>query len=79
MWCIPPEQDAAFVCQMEQVLEVYKRPYAQARTVVCMDEQTKQLVFEARQTPPGEDGAASATCRPQSGCEGLRVESRTAS
>lgn len=50
MWCIPPEQDAAFVCQMEQVLEVYKRPYDPQRPVVCMDEQPKQLISEVN--PP---------------------------
>lgn len=49
MWCIPPQQDAAFVCQMEQVLEVYKRPYDPQRPVVCMDEQPKQLIAETRQ------------------------------
>jgi len=49
MWCIPPEQDAAFVCQMEQVLEVYKRPYDAKRPVVCMDEQPKQLISEVSQ------------------------------
>ena len=38
MWCIPPKQDAAFVCPMEQVLEVYKRPDDPKRPVVCMDE-----------------------------------------
>ena len=27
MWCIPPEHNAAFVCAMETVLEVYQRPY----------------------------------------------------
>jgi hypothetical protein len=48
MWCIPPAQDAAFVCQMEQVLEVYKRPYDPSRPVVCMDEQPKQLISESR-------------------------------
>jgi DDE superfamily endonuclease len=48
MWCIPPGQDAAFVGQMEQVLEVYKRPYDPARPVVCMDEQPKQLIAEVR-------------------------------
>ena len=48
MWCIPPEQDAAFVCQMEQVLEVYQRPYDPQRPVVCMDEQPKQLISESR-------------------------------
>jgi hypothetical protein len=49
MWCIPPEQDAAFVCQMEQVLEVYKRPHDPLRPVVCMDEQPKQLIAELSQ------------------------------
>jgi DDE superfamily endonuclease len=49
MWCIPPEQDAAFVCAMEQVLEVYKRPHDPLRPVVCMDEQPKQLIAEVSQ------------------------------
>jgi hypothetical protein len=26
-WVIPPEQDAEFVCAMEDVLEVYQRNY----------------------------------------------------
>lgn len=56
MWCIPPEQDAAFVCQMEQVLEVYKRPYDARRPVVCMDEQPKQLISEVSQTLPVRPG-----------------------
>ena len=56
MWCIPPEQDAAFVCQMEQVLEVYKRPYDPKRPVVCMDEQPKQLIAESRREVPAAPG-----------------------
>jgi len=56
MWCIPPQQDAAFVCQMEQVLEVYKRPYDPRRPVVCMDEQPKQLIAETRQSVPVAPG-----------------------
>ena len=48
MWCIPPQQDAAFVCAMEQVLGVYTRPYDAARPVICMDETTKQCVREVR-------------------------------
>ena len=24
MWCIPPKENAAFVCAMENVLEVYQ-------------------------------------------------------
>lgn len=46
MWCIPPEQDAEFVCAMENVLEVYHRPYDAQRPVVCFDEKSKQLVGE---------------------------------
>ena len=56
MWCIPPEQDAAFVCQMEQVLEVYKRPYDPRRPVVCMDEQPKQLISERSEPIPAAPG-----------------------
>ena len=48
MWCIPPQQDAAFVCAMERVLEVYTRPYDAAHPVICMDETTKQCVREVR-------------------------------
>jgi hypothetical protein len=56
MWCIPPGQDAAFVCQMERVLEVYKRPYDPKRPVVGMDEQPKQLISETRQPLPAAPG-----------------------
>lgn len=48
MWCIPPKQNAAFVCAMENVLEVYRRPYDPKRPVVGMDEQPKQLIAETR-------------------------------
>ena len=57
MWCIPPEADAAFVCQMEEVLDVYQRPHDPKRPLVCMDEGTKQLVQETRHplaTHPGQ-------------------------
>lgn len=43
-----PEADAAFVCQMERVLDVYARPYDAARPVVCLDEKRKQLVRPTR-------------------------------
>jgi len=56
MWCIPPEQDAAFVCQMEQVLEVYQRPYDARNPVVCMDEQPKQLIAEVSTPLPVAPG-----------------------
>ena len=50
MWCIPPKANAEFVWRMEDVLEVYKRPYDPRFPVVCMDEASKQLVGESR--PP---------------------------
>lgn len=50
MWCIPPDEDARFVCAMENVLEVYARPYDPKRPVVCLDEAAKQLLGEVR--PP---------------------------
>src|SRR4051794_5773901 len=63
MWCIPPDQDAAFVCQMEQVLEVYRRPCDPRRPVVCMDEQPKQLISEARRpSPPAPGRPARVDC-----------------
>lgn len=57
MWCIPPEQNAEFVCAMEDVLEVYCRPYDEKQPVVCFDEKSKQLVGEIRKpiaARPGE-------------------------
>jgi DDE superfamily endonuclease len=56
MWCIPPREDAAFVCQMEQVLEVYERPYNPQFPVVNMDEQHKQLIRETEQPIPAAPG-----------------------
>jgi hypothetical protein len=58
MWCIPPGQDAAFVCDMERVLDVYRRPYDPRRPVVCMDEQPRQLIRETRQPQGVRPGLA---------------------
>jgi hypothetical protein len=49
-WVIPPEADAEFVANMEEVLETYEKPYDPASPVLCMDEQPVQLIKEAR--PP---------------------------
>jgi len=37
-WCIPPKANGEFVWKMEDVLEVYKRPYDPKRPMVCFDE-----------------------------------------
>ena len=55
-WVIPPQANADFVCAMEDVLEVYTRPYDPARPVVCLDELSKQLVAETRIPLPAEPG-----------------------
>jgi DDE superfamily endonuclease len=47
-WIIPPKQNSAFVAQMEQVLDVYKRPYSKEYPLICMDESPKQLIKETR-------------------------------
>ena len=56
MWCIPPKQDAAFVCAMENVLAVYKRPFDPDYPVVCMDETSVQCVKDVRPGLPGKPG-----------------------
>lgn len=45
---IPPEQNGQFVANMEQVLDIYKRPYDPKFPLVCMDESPKQLIRESR-------------------------------
>ncbi len=42
-WVIPPEADSEFAAHMEEVLEVYEKPYDPAVPVLCMDEQPVQL------------------------------------
>jgi DDE superfamily endonuclease len=47
-WVIPPEADGEFVAAMEEVLETYLQPYDPRRPVLCMDEQSVQLLKETR-------------------------------
>jgi hypothetical protein len=56
MWCIPPQQNAAFVADMEQVLDVYQRPYDPRFPVICMDESNKQLIGDVRPPLPVQVG-----------------------
>ena len=55
-WCIAPTASADFVCRMEDVLEVYQRPFDPKRPVVCLDETTRQLVSETRTPLPAAAG-----------------------
>jgi hypothetical protein len=70
-WCIPPEQNAAFVAAMEDVLEVYSRPYNPARPVICMDEKPFQMlgeVCEAIPMKPGEVGKVDSEYKREGTC-----------
>ena len=56
---IPPDANAAFVAAMEDILEVYQRPYDPQRPLVRLDETSKQLIAETRgpiATKPGQPG-----------------------
>lgn len=48
--CIPPQASARFVAKMEDVLEVYARPYDPEYPQICLDEKRKEL----RDTPQGQ-------------------------
>ena len=82
-WVIPPETDAEFAANMENVLETYAQPYDWRHPVLCMDEQPIQLLKETRVPMPGTKhhprrvdyeyeraGTASIFlfCEPLSGC-----------
>ena len=53
---IPPEANAEFVAAMEDVLEVYSRPFDPERPFVYIDEASKQLIVETRLPVPAAPG-----------------------
>ncbi len=55
-WKIPPDRNASFVAAMEDVLEVYARPYDSKFPVVCMDESSIQLIGEVSHPIPAAPG-----------------------
>ena len=55
-WKIPPDQNAAFVAAMEDVLDIYARPYNPKFPVVCMDESSMQLIGEVHDPIPAAPG-----------------------
>ena len=90
-WCIPPEANGEFVWRMEDVLEVYTRPYDPKRPQVCMDEGSKQLLAEKREPLPVRPGRAKRVdyeyerkgtanlflcCEPLTGWRSVRVTER---
>ena len=58
MWCLPGKPSAEFVCAMEDVLDVYQRPYDPKHPLVCLDETCKQLIGDGRE---GQDESRTLT------------------
>ena len=56
-WCIPPKENAGFVAAMEDVLDVYQRPYDPTRPVVGLDEMPVQLTADVVPPLPCRPGA----------------------
>ena len=55
-WCILPEEDAEFVANMEDILDVYQKPYDPKYPLWCMDEKPYQILGEAREPLPMRPG-----------------------
>lgn len=55
-WKILPKANAPFVAQMEDVLDVYARPYDANRPLVCFDETNKEQHREVIESEPTAEG-----------------------
>jgi hypothetical protein len=56
-WKIPPKANAAFVAQMEDILDLYARPHDPTRPLVCFDETNKEQhreVIDPLRVQPGQ-------------------------
>ncbi len=77
-WCIPPKQSGEFVWRMEDVLDVYCRPYDPRVPQVCMDETNKQLLGRFGRPsrcwaiPPTSTTSTDDSARPTSSCSASR-------
>ena len=55
-WVIAPDANAAFVANMEDILDVYQKPRDPDYPLVCVDETLKQLIAETRVPIPAKSG-----------------------
>lgn len=56
MWCIPGELDQEYIERMEDILDLYSRPYDSEEPVVCLDEKPIQLLKEVAKPVPARPG-----------------------
>ena len=66
-WVIPPQADAEFVAHMEQVLDLYQKPYDPDCPVVCMDVGIPEEVEHGIRRKWNSDSGGSGTANPGSG------------
>ncbi len=60
----PAGGQRGIVWHMEDVLDIYQRPLDPARSLVCLDETSRQLLSDARPPRPGApDGRPAMTRR----------------
>ena len=55
-WCIPPKENAEFVAAMEDILDIYEKPYTHSLSVVCIDEKPYQCLGETCEPLPMRPG-----------------------
>jgi hypothetical protein len=58
-WVIPPQANAECVCAMEDVLEVYTRPYDPRRPPVGLDATSQPWVADTREPLPATPGQSA--------------------
>jgi hypothetical protein len=56
MWEIPPRENGEFVANMEDILDLYQKPYDSEVPLVCMDEKPVQLLEDVREPIPARKG-----------------------
>lgn len=61
---------------MEDVLDVYHRPYDPKRPMLNMDELTKQLIAEVRRPLPAEPGQPKRLEEPPASTTNIRATAR---
>jgi hypothetical protein len=60
MWCVA-DLDEEYIAKMEDVLEVYERPYDPEQPVVCLDEKPVTLHADVRPASPAKPGREAGT------------------
>lgn len=90
MWCIP-KVTPEFIERMEDVLDLYEKPYCKEEPVICFDEKSKELRSDSRAELPAKEGRVRRrdyeyvrngtanifmTVEPKGGCRNVSVTTR---